>query len=66
MKILLTGADVEEHDGEFDVVYQQRVVFHNRSKGPCLAVAMDRDELENLLYRCYPELNFQVINQKYQ
>jgi len=58
MKILSTGADIQECDGEFDVVYQNHIIFHNRFKGPCLAIAMDRDQLENLLYRCYPELNF--------
>ena len=52
MKILITGADVQQVANKFEVIYQNKVVFSDKIKAYAVAVALDRAQLIKLLNTC--------------
>lgn len=52
MKILITGADVQQVANEFQVIYQNKVVFSDKTKACAVVVALDRAKLIKLLNAC--------------
>lgn len=48
MKIQITGADVEQREGKYEVIYQGEVVFQNSIKDVCIMTALNRELLEQL------------------
>lgn len=52
MKILITGADIEQCGAEFQVIYGGCVVYTNPLHACCLCVALDRNALDELFCQC--------------
>lgn len=48
MKIHITGADVEQREGKYEVIYQGQVVFQNSIKDVCIMTALNRELLDQL------------------
>lgn len=49
MKILITGAEVVKCGNEYQVLFQNQIVFVHKCKQLAVAIAMDRDQLAELL-----------------
>ena len=49
MKILMTGAEVEQCGNEFQVIYQNQIVFSHRIRQCAIMVALDKQQLNDLI-----------------
>lgn len=49
MKILITGAEIVPCGNEYQIVYKDQIVFSHKNKQLAIAIAMDRDQLNEML-----------------
>jgi hypothetical protein len=45
MKILITGAEIVKNDEFYEVLYENRLVFRDKSKEVALCTALSREKL---------------------